>query len=502
MVLPAMVAWFLRLHRTFGLPFLLLIIAIYWTQGFKDFAWLGVTFLLKDALALRPTAAQLLHSTAFLPWSIKPIYGVLSDCLPIWGSRRISYIVIGAVLSAASWLALAVMPALRSSAAMLLLMLVLGNVGAALSDVVIDAMIAQATRSERAEFAGDLQSLSWITMSVGGLLGAISGGVAMTKLDVKVIFGVFALFPMFGLVVTPFVPDDNVAAKSQQSSPQWEPTAYHHAVHLSDEDEELGVLYPNRRGRKGVVSVVIAHLRRLVHAIKDPHIFWPLLWFFGSNCVVPRMPSAMFYFWTNELRLDASFVGLIKTVGWAALMVGTAIYNRHLKRTPLRKVFRWAHVAMACCTVLDLLLVLRLNPYFGIPDKLFVLASSASADAIAQFKFMPFLVLSARLCPPGLEGTLFALFMSISNFGSTLSNYNGAFLAHILHITQDNFQRLPLAIMLQAVSLLLPILFLRLIPNTVNSDDTDDNNVENNRNSKWENGAQHAAAEEWRVEIA
>ncbi|OMO60628.1 Biopterin transport-related protein BT1 [Corchorus olitorius] len=45
------------------------------------------------------------------------------------------------------------------------------------------------------------------------------------------------------------------------------------------------------------------------------------------------------------------------------------------------------------------------------------------SDAINQLKFMPFLILSGQLCPPGTEGSLFALSMSINNFGST--NHRG-----------------------------------------------------------------------------
>ncbi len=81
-------------------------------------------------------------------------------------------------------------------------------------------------------------------------------------------------------------------------------------------------------------------------------------------------------------------------------------------------------------------------------------------------RFMPFLVLSGQLCPPGIEGTLFALFMSVNNFGSTLSSFAGGSLASVLHISSENFDNLALGIFLQAACTLVPIFFLFLIPPT------------------------------------
>ena len=81
-----------------------------------------------------------------------------------------------------------------------------------------------------------------------------------------------------------------------------------------------------------------------------------------------------------------------------------------------------------------------------------------------SFRFMPFLVLSARLCPPGIEGTLFALFMSAFNFGNTLGGYLGASLASHLGITATSFDNLTAGILIQAACTLLPILMLSFVP--------------------------------------
>lgn len=77
---------------------------------------------------------------------------------------------------------------------------------------------------------------------------------------------------------------------------------------------------------------------------------------------------------------------------------------------------------------------------------------------------MPVLVLAARLCPEGMEATLFATLMSVSNGGSVLGGLFGAGLTQVMGITKDRFDSLPLLIILCNFSSLLPLPLLHLLP--------------------------------------
>lgn len=145
-------------------------------------------------------------------------------------------------------------------------------------------------------------------------------------------------------------------------------------------------------------------------------------------------------------------------------MLGTFLYNRYLKHMKLRRILMLAQIGLSMISFLDLALVSRLNVHFGVSDKLMVIWGSALADAINQLKMMPFLIISGQLCPPGIEGTLFALFMSINNLGSTMGSFLGAGLASLLGISADSFDNMPLGVSIQAVCTLVPVGFLFLIP--------------------------------------
>ncbi|CAI5979372.1 unnamed protein product [Closterium sp. NIES-65] len=83
------------------------------------------------------------------PLQSPPLCRILSDCVPIRGGHRIPYTIITNALSLLSLLALTFVPSLAASAAPFTLLLVLQNVGAAMADVVIDAMVAEAAKGEK-----------------------------------------------------------------------------------------------------------------------------------------------------------------------------------------------------------------------------------------------------------------------------------------------------------------------------------------------------------------
>ena len=78
--------------------------------------------------------------------------------------------------------------------------------------------------------------------------------------------------------------------------------------------------------------------------------------------------------------------------------------------------------------------------------------------------WLPVLILSARLCPKGIEATLFALLTSVWNLSMLLSHEFGALLTHLLGITETNFDNLWLLVIITNLSTLLPLPFIGWLP--------------------------------------
>ncbi|GAB2277812.1 hypothetical protein Dimus_012517 [Dionaea muscipula] len=488
-----MIGWVKELNLAFGASFIWLICLIYFTQGFRSFVWTAVSYQLKDVLKLSPSASQFVFSVAFFPWSIKPLYGILSDCIPIRDRRRIPYIVIATVLSLLPWIFLGMNASMRTITLRLMIFLTLQNIGSAMADVVVDAMIAEAVRFERAQFAGDLQSISWLSMAFGGVCGSLLGGYALSNLSIDRIFLAFSVLPSLQLMSCGFVeetpPSTKVPTEVGNSSSSHlvngnGDTAQEDSVPLdkpSMSTSRRRKSLKNHKKRRAISSISHAQgsegsLGRqwfhslkmatysLFHTFRQPVILRPMAWFFLAHVTMPNLSTVMFYYQTEYLRLEASFLGTTRVVGWLGLMLGTFIYNRYLKKKKLRKILMWAQVGLSTMSLLDIVLVSRLNIAYNVSDRVMVLWGSAFSDAINQFKFMPFLILSGQLCPPGIEGTLFALFMSINNFGSTVGSFVGAGLASTLNISSGSFENLPLGIFVQFLCTFIPVAFLFLIP--------------------------------------
>lgn len=63
-----------------------------------------------------------------------------------------------------------------------------------------------------------------------------------------------------------------------------------------------------------------------------------MAWFFLAHITVPNLSTSMFYYQTEYLKLEASFLGTARVVGWLGLMFGTFTYNKYLKTMKLRKI--------------------------------------------------------------------------------------------------------------------------------------------------------------------
>ncbi|XVF70594.1 hypothetical protein PTKIN_Ptkin11bG0175200 [Pterospermum kingtungense] len=424
------------------------------------------------------------------PYSVS-MCRILSDCIPIKGKKRIPYLVIATLMSLVPWLILGVNATSRSSMRNLVILLTVQNLGSAMADVVVDAMIAEAVRCEKALFAGDLQSMSWLAMAFGGVCGSLLGGYALTNLEIDIIFLLFSILPAIQFFSCGLVEENSMDG---EISSEFSNSSDSHLLngktsHLDEDSSSENRSHVNTRRRKKSKkkqfmprnmqtqspgkgnSLALQWFQSLkdatyslCRAFKQPIILRTMAWFFLAHVTVPNLSTVIFYYQTEFLMLEASFLGTARVVGWFGLMIGTFAYNQYLKNMKLRRILMLAHIGLAFLNLFDIVLVARTNVAFGVSDKTMVLFGSALSDAINQLKFMPFLILSGQLCPPGIEGTLFALFMSINNFGSTVGAFVGAGLASVLNISSGSFDNLLLGITIRLFCTFIPIMLLFLIP--------------------------------------
>ena len=405
-------------------PELAAILLVYFVQGILGLARLAVSFFLKDDLGLSPAQVAALMGIVSLPWMVKPLFGFISDGLPIFGYRRRPYLFLSGLLGAASWVALATVV---QSAWAATLAIALSSLSVAISDVIVDSLVVERARKESVGGAGSLQSLCWGTSAIGGLLTAYLSGVLLEHLSTRSVFMITALFPLIVTLVAGLISEEKVTESS-------------------------------------TFQVVRSQVKQLKGAVTQKAIWMPALFIFIWQAT-PSSDSAFFFFTTNELGFQPEFLGRVRLVTSVAALIGIWLFQRFFKTVSFRKIFGWTTVLSAVLGMTALLLVTHANRAIGIDDYWFSLGDSLILTVLGEIAFMPVLVLAARICPPGVEATLFALLMSVLNLAGLVSHEGGALLTSVLGVTETNFDNLWLLVVISNASTLLALPFLKLLPN-------------------------------------
>lgn len=404
-------------------PELVAILLVYFVQGILGLARLSISFFLKDDLGLSPAQSAALTGITALPWMVKPLFGFLSDGFPVFGYHRRPYLVVSGFLGTVGWVLLATVAHgiwVTGGA------IALTTVSVAMSDVIVDSLVVERARRESLSQAGSLQVLCWGTSAIGGIVTAYLSGFLLEFLSTQVIFWITATFPLIVAIVAVLITEDR-----DRTHTGWAAVK-----------DQMGQLYG---------------------AVTQKRILLPTAFLF-IWLSTPTEDSALFYFLTNDLGFEPEFLGRLRLVTSVAALVGLGLYQRFFREISFRRIFAWSILLSMVLGLLPLLLVTHANRALGIDDRWFSVGSDLVFTVAGQIAFMPVLVMAARLCPPGVEASLFALLMSVSNLARFLSQESGALLTHGLGVTETDFTNLWLLLLIANGTTLIPLLFLKWVP--------------------------------------
>lgn len=351
--------------------------------------------------------------------------------VPLFGYRRKSYLVLAGAVGCASWLSLATFV---DSATGAVIAATLASMSVAVADVVVDSLVVERARQSSdvggSSGGGALQSLCWSCQAVGGLASAYAAGSLLAALGPKPVFAITAVFPL--LVI---------AAAAQLA-------------------EEKSSALAGGAGSLGEAAET--QLCVLWGAVSQRRVWLPAAFLFLWQAT-PSCNTAFFYFMTNDaahggLSLGPEALGRIGVGSSLAALGGTVAYRRWLRDVPIRDVLFWLALASAPLGLTQLAAVYGLTNQWGVPNEWFIFGDSVVLTVLGQLAFMPLLVLAAQLCPPGVEGVLFATLMSLFNGAGLVGSELGAALTAALGVTESNFANLGTLLVVCNLSSLLPLL--------------------------------------------
>eukprot|EP00501_MAST-03F_sp_TOSAG23-6_P002542 GSMAST32.ASY1.ANO1.2681.1 assembled CDS len=473
--------YFSRLTRTFGLYFVLSVVAVYGVnQGIGEgWGFFAMRYLLSDTestmhkgLGLSSDRMQVVSGVGNIPWQLKSMYGVLSDTLPISGLHLSPYIGIAGFSGVFSTLSFAFSPGL--GIAIVTILLIMFNYSIASPDVMIDASVAKRCR-ERPKYAADLQTLCWGSLGIGQIFAGCSSGILYEWFGSRVLLGL-CVIPALAVLV----PAWRRWLPEERDKPPYRKCSNIQPLKDAINNGKQGVMIKmalfvcaislTMGGFASIVSdnsvicifsiliaVVVCYVIHYYESKINPVLAQVTIYIFLQGAMQPY--SEVIYYWSKETPENCNGVYGERNIFF---VIGTALYNRYFSSWPYRKIFAMTQLALV---FVNLMYVLKneFNCFFflGISDKAFMLGEEVISPLISRFNTMPVFILAAKLCPPKMEATLFAMTMGLSNFGSVIGGYVGVGLLEVFGgVRAPEFHNIELLVLTRSLTRLLPILLI------------------------------------------
>jgi MFS family permease len=348
---------------------------VYFSQGMYYILVQPLNLFLKETLGLSAAQVGTFGWITLAPWVIKPVYGLLSDSVPLFGYRRKSYFILSCSVAAAAGFLLAVQGTPGYWTLALLVTLI--ALGVAVTDVLTDAMMVESGKP--IGLTGAFQSVQWAAISVATILVGLVGGYFAQRHNLQGAVAVAAVFPLLALVMA---------------------IAFVHEVPAKPGPEEL------REAWQGIRS-----------AIGD-RTMWVVAGFLFFWTFSPSIGIPLFYYQTDTLKFSQQFIGMLGSLGAGAGIIGAALYAPLSRRVPLRRIIVWS-IGVAVVGTLT---------YLVYRDARSALIIDTVFGGIAMITQLAFLDLAAKACPKHAEGTFFALLMSVYNLGTQGAQITGGWL--------------------------------------------------------------------------
>lgn len=477
---PAWVDSCLRPIETFRLRYVP-VVMVYFAYGALGLIDVTRDLWIKERLSFTPSQLAGIGVWLALPWTVKMVFGELVDSVPILGSQRKSYILIGAVLMAAGlvtlagaaggWLHFAQADHLYILGAMLLV------IGTVVQDVVADAMSTEVVpRTDadgrerpdgvvRAEL-GMVQVLGRLAVSAGILsVAGLSGWLAniMSRQDVFLI----------GLVI-PVISVAGVFLRGHETT-ELRPTDWRilgGGVAFGTIVLMLGIGgVPFAQEIIFIISMsVVCYMLVLVtheldHGTRMGILFTTLIVF--AFRATPTVGDGFFWWTLDELNFDGAFYGVLRQTGAVLSIAVMWLFSKQLTEYSVTKTLFWIAVLSTLLSFPNIGLIYGLHQWteavFGFGARGIALVDAAAASPFAQLSMIPLLTLIAYYAPPGHRATWFALMASLMNLALVASQLQTKYLNNVFVVGRGQYTELgPLLIWAVALGFIIPVVAIAL----------------------------------------
>jgi MFS family permease len=365
-----------------GISRLMLFFAIVYTvegigQAKVGVIWQPLTHYLKESQGWTPVQIAASLAVLDVPWIVKPLYGMLSDFLPLFRYRRRSYLLLANVgaIAAFLWTTQALTPA------PIVFALLLTSIAMAASSTVCGALLVENGQKHRASAAFINQQWLWFNVAV--MVATLLGGELIEYLSpegaLHAAAGIAAAAPI-AIVVS--------------------------CVWLVDEAPAGINIAEFRRALRGFLETFRSRTLWLVAAF--------LFFYYFS----PGFGTPLYFHMTDHLHFSQGMIGLLSSVSAGGWVAGGLIYRYRLSAMASRALLNLSIWAGTLSTL----------AFLGLVDERSAMAIYFLNGVAGMIANIATLALAADHCPRHSEGFAFAALMSVMNVATPLHDTIGALL--------------------------------------------------------------------------
>ncbi len=335
-----------------------------------------LNYYLKD-IGWTPVQVTAYLAILNFPWIIKPVFGLVSDFIPLFGYRRKSYLIISSLcaIGAYAWIAR------LSEPNEFALLLVLTSFAMATASTLCGALLAENGQSYRLSSAFVGQQWLWFYIAI--MASSFVGGELVQRLTslsaLQAAAGVAAIAPIAVILASLFL--------------------------LSEAKSRVNRLEMRRT------------FQSLVMALRSSKLYLIASFLFLYS-FAPGFGTPLYYFMTDELKFSQSYIGILGSIASAGWIAG-ALTHRWLLRKMPSKALLYLSIVFGTLSAASFLLL---------TDEITAAIVNFANGAALMIATIASLTLAADYCPKRSEGFAFAGLMSIMNLADVFSNNIGAFL--------------------------------------------------------------------------
>jgi predicted MFS family arabinose efflux permease len=336
-------------------------------------------FLLKDGLHLNAEALSRFMGIGHFTNYIKPVAGILTDCVPLFGYRRRSYLLISLIGAAIGYMLLAFIPRTYNT---LLVVYTINYMNVVFISTTLGGVMVEVGARFRA--AGRLTAQRIGSFRVGSLFGELFGGY-LAKYPIWIASGITSgchilLIPLFWV----WLYEPPVQGGIDR-------TAMYHA-----RDQFIGLFRNKTLLRAALMIFLIA--------------------------AAPGFGTPIFFYQTNVLKFKPEFLGMLGVLGSLGGIAGAWFYFHLCRRMNLKYILIWSIVQHAVGTLF----------YIIYKDATSAILITILEGVTITLATLPVYDLATRGTPKGSEALGYSVMMSVWNLTNALSDWTGSVLFGVL----------------------------------------------------------------------